>query len=436
MAAASPSSAQTHDLGEVTLALVPAHPRSVMTTPLDVPDPSEGDLPASAVAAHTRWRTARREAADAQARAAAASSDAERALISDTLPALGARVGAAQAELLRALVRSSDTLSRPALLVLGMLQHYAAEDAWAAALDGCATDCPDALDDSVARETWARVTGTDVLAGHALYQRAQSLGEQQDLDAAAALLESLLALEGLPRELVAVAARDLGLISMLDHEGDVARTYGRCAALAIPGVSPRCALLAADAFVLQHREADALAALAPVLASEAPERDEARDLAASIVARAGHGGASRLPRTLAPAVRANLLDRAAILLLDDGLLAFALEALAAAQAIEASPSRAGEITRVEHGRSAEIDTPERWLRRALGFCVGPAPTFEGTFTLRGRFGPHGAVGLRLAVESDPQGSLGALRTCMRDRAPPPESPLRGSFTAHVHLQLE
>lgn len=403
----TPAHAQVTDL-DVVVTLHPV-PRSTPVIRLDVPPVSAADLPSSeAVVLHAAWRSARHTAG---------------AQVDDTTRALAA-----------ALTAAGDGLSRPALLLLGHLQHEMASAAFAAAADGCTDHCPDQPDETAALATWARITGTDRIAAHALYQRAESFMDQNDDASAIPLFEELLALEGLPAELVASAAHDLGLISDGSEHDVVARTYGRCAALSVPDVSWRCALLAAHAYSFARRAPDALAALAPLLASDGPWSAEALDEAASTVALMGHGVSARLPRAFAAPVRARVLDRAASFLGQAGLFGLALEDLTAAGRLDPQTDRTATRADLEQRRDATPDTAARWVRRVARFCAAPT-WIEGTLALRGRFGPHGVTGMHVDVESDPSRALAPVVTCLR-HAPGPETPLGGSFTARVRFVLE
>lgn len=440
------ASAQGRDLGELAVTLPRASSGSmVLVVRLDVPEPADADLPAVAVPLHARWREARSALADAHARRIAAPTDAEAARITASLTSLERALDTARDELSQALEAALDTLSRPALLRLGMLRHDVAEGAFLReldALDACVAamtaDCPlePRIDDAPALAIWSRVTGSDVTAAYALYERAESLEDAGDREAALPLLEAALAIPGLPPALDAASAMLLGAVSALDDAAAVARTYGRCAALAVPDVSPRCALLAGDRLAALGREDEALSALASLLGAGDPLAADAEVLAADVVAQLGAGGAEHLPATLGPGVRARVLDLGAGVLANAGLLTWSLEALAAAQALEPSPAREARIAETEHARVASPDDPERWLRRAIRFCAGRSRPLAGTFTLRWRFSSRGAAPVRFTIGRDPLSVLRPLGACLRDHAPPPESPMGGSFSAHVRLESE
>lgn len=436
IAFATPTRAQDHDLGEITLVGRPGEPGMVITTPIDVPRVADADLPADAVALHARWlaaleaREAAREALDDES-----DPDADRAPLTTALARADVEVTTAEAALLASLVRSSDQLSRPAILRLGMLQRHEAEAAFASAQEGCTTGCPTNPDCTVAMTTWARVVGTDVIAAFAMYERAEAATTANDYDARRELLERVLALDGLPPELAARAARDLGLALPLDRSRDIARTYGRCATLGVPDVSDPCALLAAEAFTLRHDERAALAILVPLLSVMGPLHRDAVASAATVVAEHGHGGAAILPRAIPVAVRGDVLELAATRHAHIGNLTFALELVTAAEAIAPDAAHAEQISVLEHARAAASETPEHWLRRSVVFCLASS-VGSGSFDVRGRFGPHGATGVRFTIVSDPQSSLGPVGACLRTRAPAPEGHLTGTFTARVVVRVE
>lgn len=417
-------SAQSTDLGELRIRL-PSRavaPTGTFLVRLDVPPLTDADLPAAAIPLHTRYGAARTALLEARS----AATEAQRAAVVSTRDALVA-----------SLVASIDTLSRPALLRLGMLQHEIAASTASVAHGACTSDpradCPPEpeVSDTVALATWARVTGGDVLAAHALYQRAESLAEANDDAAAGPLLVTVLGIAGLPHDLEAAASLLLGTVTSIASAADVATSYGRCAALGVAGVSPRCALSAGRELVRLGDLDAALVALGPALSTADSIGDEARALAATELARLGGGASSRLPAVLPTADRAAVLDVLAATLHDAGHLAWSLEALLAAQTLAADTARATRITTLEAERSAAHETAEAWLRRASAFCLDGV-TQRATFTIRVRLGAAAPV-VTITPGTGSRPVARALGTCLAERGPAPEGTPRGAYSAQVTL---
>ena len=406
--------AQTVDLGEIEIVVPRGEPPTYVMPQLEVPAPTAADVPASASDELERWRAACGAAVSA------------------------ADCPAAAAALLAALEPSEPSLSRPALLLVGMLRYHAAGWALAAACDACADapgpceSCSDVPDQTRAITTWSRITGDDTVAAYARYERATCLADAGQSDEAVAGFDAVLDAHGLPDELVAAAAFYRGVIGGVDDARSVARTYGRCAGLGVPELSESCREVAVDELDRLRLVDEPIALLVPRLSSaDEATAFRAADLIAFILARAGAGAASHLPTTITSPARAAILGRTALLLERQGLLTWALEAVQAANAVVPNSGRTELITALTARRAATADAPEPWLRRAIAFCLGRPAWPTGAFGVRWSFGPTGARAMRVVVERDDGSQLAPVAACLRTHAPPTESRLRGAVTAHV-----
>jgi hypothetical protein len=407
---ASSVRAQTIDLGEIEIALPFREPPTYFMPVLAVPAPTPSDVPASASDELERWRGACRAS-----------------------PSIG-DCDASAAALAAALEVSEPSLSRPALLLLGMLRYREAEQAFAACADapGSSAPCPTTTDCTRAIETWSRIAGDDSVAAYARFEIGACLAGTRENDRAMAAFDAVLDADGLPDELVAVAAFYRGVGGPEGDAHSVARTFGRCAGIGIPHLSERCLEAAVDAFDRLGLVDEPIALLAPRLTStDETTAFGAAEVIAHLLARVGAGAASHLPTDIDPAARAAILRRTAQTLERQGLFTWALEALEGANAILPHAVGTERIAALTAHRAATIDTPERWLQRAIAFCLGRAALPVGAFRVRWRFGRTGARAMRIVVERDEGSGLASVVACLRTDAPPTESWLRGAVTAHV-----
>ncbi len=433
------ASAQRVELGTITVD-VPPPPRLsdfVIISRLEVPRVAQTEVPAATIPAFDAYYDARDAVRRTTATLRAVSPPGPDGAHTSAYDVELARVeGAAARErtardaLVRALSPFDTTLSRPALLVLGMLRFRAAEEAYARALevaDACVAagrqDCvAPTNEDALAVATWARVAGGDVLAAWSLYERGHSLYEHQTLDDARHALEGALAVPHLPARLEATAALLLGELLATDAPDVAASAYARCGALASEPLAPHCALRAGAMLP----DSDALAVLAPWLDTPAVQSD-AHLFVGEIFARA-----EALPSldALAPPLRARALTIGAERLALYGMTTRALAAIEAARTLAASPALDALATRIALART--MDTPEAWLRRSVLFCARAEDTVGfGRIEIRGRFTPHGARAIVTGRVHPTE--LAPLAACLARATLAPETPLRGSFHAEVVL---
>lgn len=429
------ASAQVVDLGTVRVE-VPRPARLddfVVAGRLEVPRVGRADVPASAAAALDAYAEAQDQARRALVALHDASTPGPDGAHTAAYAAARARVDrdvareeAAGAALRDALAAHEDTLGRPALSCLGMLRFHDARARFERAMtevEAClarpGADCPDpVMDDGAALATWARVSGSDVVAAWSLYERALSLSDHGADAEARRALEEALAIAALPPELEAHAAFALGELRERELDPHAQEAFARCASVASDPIAPHCALRAGAA----GEGADALAMLAPWL--DHPEvGTEARRVTAEIFAR----GAELPALDAIPApVRARVLAIGAERLAAEGRTTQATAAVETARSLAPSPTLDALATRVAATRTTE--TAETWLRRTARFCAQAAGTaFDGQWRLRVRATRRGA---RIAITSPPMAPTWTAVTACLERAPlAPEAPFVGSFRA-------
>lgn len=388
--------AQGRDLGTIEVG-VPAPVRLddfVIASRLDLPAVAVTEVPLAAREALTE-RLAAREAVHVAAEELRRTqgADVERRRLDEAV----ARETAARTTLLDVLGRQESTLTRPALLLLGLLRYEVAAEAQLEALDryeacltsGAAACVEPTLDDDDAITTWARVDGGDLLAAHASYQRGFSAQQRGDVADARALFAHTLTFPSLPPRLEAETAFALG--ELAEDDPSALAAFARCAARPAEQIAPHCALRAASIELRSHQPSDALARVVPLTTSPEPVISrEALRLAAEASMRLGD--ATSIP----PAVA------------------------------RARDERLREIM----GASTSPETIETWLAHAASFCADVLELDSGRLAVRGRARGADRPSLRTPRAGR---ELDELARCIGTHAPLPGTPLTGAFRAVLVL---